>query len=201
MSASLKISYGDLMFGMWMAWLVYWTVSALRVKSARQTESAGSRAAHWLPVLVGAYLIAAPQVPFGFLATPELPDFPGRYPLAVALVGLGLAFSVWARVHLGRNWSGSVTIKDGHELIRTGPYAYVRHPIYTGLLVAMAGGALACGEPRALLGWALCTYAFTRKLGIEEGFMRQQFGDQYQAYSAEVPALVPFTGAPRSAPR
>ncbi len=198
---TLTLSYGDIIFGLWLAWTLYWTISALRVKSTRQRESPGSRVAHWLPVLLGAWLIAAPRVPFGLLSTPELADVAVRYQLAVALIAVGLAFSVWARVHLGRNWSGSVTIKEEHELIRTGPYAYVRHPIYTGLLTALAGSALACGEPRAVLGWALCAYAFVRKIGIEEGFMRQQFGAQYQAYSAQVPALVPFTGAPRSAPR
>ena len=77
----------------------------------------------------------------------------------------------------------------------------MRHPIYTGLLLALLGSAIACGEPRALLGLAIVTYAFGRKLRIEERFMRELFPHEYARYSAAVPALVPFTGARRSAPR
>ena len=195
------LTYGNIISILWLVWLIYWMVSALVVKNTQQRESSSSRIAHWLPVLVGAWLLAAPLVPFGFLSSPRLPYLPLRFQIAVLLVATGLAFSCWARIHIGRNWSGSVTIKEGHELIRTGPYAYVRHPIYTGLLVAMAGSALAVGEPRAVLGWVLVLYAFVRKLRIEEGFMRQQFGERYEAYCAEVPMLAPFTAARRSGPR
>jgi protein-S-isoprenylcysteine O-methyltransferase Ste14 len=117
------------------------------------------------------------------------------------LLALGLAFTVWARVYLGRNWSGTVTLKEGHELIRSGPYTYVRHPIYTGLLVALLGSAVACGELRAMIGLGLVAGAFIRKLRIEERFMREIFPGQYERYCAEVPALVPFTKARRSEPR
>jgi protein-S-isoprenylcysteine O-methyltransferase Ste14 len=94
-----------------------------------------------------------------------------------------------------------VTLKEGHELIRSGPYAYVRHPIYTGLLVALLGTAVACGELRALIGLAVVAAAFVRKLRIEERFMRESFPEQYARYSSEVPALIPFARPRRSAPR
>jgi protein-S-isoprenylcysteine O-methyltransferase Ste14 len=124
-----------------------------------------------------------------------------RFGGALVLTVAGLAFTVWARMHLGRNWSGAVTLKEGHELIRTGPYACVRHPIYAGLLVALLGGAVACGELRALIGFAVVTGAFQRKLSIEERFMRENFPEQYRAYCLEVPALIPFARLPRSARR
>ena len=90
---------------------------------------------------------------------------------------------MWARVHLGRNWSGSVTVKEGHELIRSGPYRYVRHPIYTGLLAAVLGSAIASGTVRALLGLLIIAAALLRKLRVEERFMRETFPGEYQRYA------------------
>jgi protein-S-isoprenylcysteine O-methyltransferase Ste14 len=104
-------------------------------------------------------------------------------------------------VHLGGNWSGSVTVKEGHELIRSGPYAYVRHPIYTGLLAAVLGTVIVSDTVRAVIGLAIIAAALVRKLYTEERFMCETFTGQYQRYSAEVPALIPFTKPRRSAPR
>jgi protein-S-isoprenylcysteine O-methyltransferase Ste14 len=85
-----------------------------------------------------------------------------------------------------------VTVKHDHELIRSGPYALVRHPIYTGLLLALAGSALMLGNWRALVGFALIAGALVRKLRIEERFMAQQFGEDYARYREQVAMLVPF---------
>jgi len=100
--------------------------------------------------------------------------------------------AAWARRYLGTNWSSTVTIKEGHELVTAGPYAIVRHPIYTGLILAFVGTALAIGEWRAVLAAVLGVIAFWRKLSLEERWMREQFGERYQAYSRRVPALIPF---------
>jgi protein-S-isoprenylcysteine O-methyltransferase Ste14 len=188
----------QLMLGLWLAWCAYWVVSALGVKTTQRRESLGSRLSHVVPLLTGVALIMWPRVPWPWLSLP-LPG-PRQAVLGLVLLALGLAFTVWARVYLGRNWSGMVTLKEGHELIRSGPYAYVRHPIYTGLLVALLGSAVACGEVRALIGLAIVAGAFIRKLRIEERFMRQLFPGQYQRYCAQVPALIPFTRLPRSEP-
>ena len=101
-------------------------------------------------------------------------------------------FAIWARNVLGRNWSGIVTLKQDHELIRTGPYRYVRHPIYTGLLIAFAGSAIARGEWRGLLALAIAFVALWRKLKLEEQWMIETFGDAYRRYRDEVRALIPF---------
>jgi protein-S-isoprenylcysteine O-methyltransferase Ste14 len=194
-------SYRQLMLWLWLAWLVYWVVSALSVKSTRRRESLGSRLSHVVPLLTGVALILCPRVAWQWLSLRLLPPGPLQVALGLVLLALGLAFTVWARVYLGRNWSGMVTVKEGHELIRSGPYAYVRHPIYTGLLVALLGSAVTCGELRALIGLGIVAGAFIRKLRIEERFMRELFPQQYQRYCAEVPALIPFTRPPRSAPR
>jgi len=190
-----------LMTGLWVAWGLYWIISAQNTKTTQRRESSSSRISYSVLLLSGALLMAVPRAHLGWLATPLLPNSPLRFRLALVLLAAGLAFTVWARLHLGRNWSGTVTLKEGHELIRTGPYGLVRHPIYTGLLLAFTGTALACGDPAAVIGLALVLVSFLYKLRIEEGFMRAVFPEQYESYAAGVPALVPFTKARRSVPR
>ncbi len=192
--------YRELILGLWAAWLLYWAVMAANVKVTRQRQSLASRLAHLLPLLLGAWLIFEPRR-LGWLSMQVLPETSARYLLGLVLAALGFGFAVWARVHLGSNWSGTVTLKEGHELIRSGPYALVRHPIYTGLLLAFLGSAIACGEVRAFLGLAIVLFSFVRKLRMEEALMHATFPAQYPRYSAEVPALLPFTKARRSAPR
>jgi protein-S-isoprenylcysteine O-methyltransferase Ste14 len=95
-------------------------------------------------------------------------------------------------VHIGRNWSGVVTVKQDHEMVRSGPYAIVRHPIYSGLLLAFLGTAVARGDWQALLAVPLVLVAFLRKIRLEERWMAEQFPRDYPAYRTRVPALVPF---------
>jgi protein-S-isoprenylcysteine O-methyltransferase Ste14 len=95
-------------------------------------------------------------------------------------------------VHLGRNWSATVTVKQDHELIRTGPYAIVRHPIYTGVLFGFIGTALAVGQWRGVLAVVIVFVSFWRKLRIEERWMSETFGEQYRLYRAHTRALIPF---------
>lgn len=177
---------------LWGLWLLYWIVTALSVKETRQHESAASRFSHVVPLIVGGVLVGSPGLLGGVLEQRIWPATPAWHLLTIALVAIGLGFSVLARAWLGRNWSARVTLKRDHELIRSGPYAYVRHPIYTGLLVALLGTALAVGNWRALAGFAVLVIAIIRKLTIEERFMADAFGDAYARYRAEVKALVPF---------
>jgi protein-S-isoprenylcysteine O-methyltransferase Ste14 len=193
--------YRQLIAVLWLAWGLYWIVSALNNKATMRRESLASRLAYVVPLLVGGVLIAWRTVPWAWLAARLWPRSLTAYWVGVALIAAGLAFSVWARVHLGRNWSGSVTVKEGHELIRSGPYACVRHPIYTGLIAALLGTAITAATVGAALGLGVITFSFLRKLRGEEAFMRETFPGEYQRYSAEVPALVPFTRPPQSAPR
>jgi len=178
---------------MWLAWLIYWRVSARHVKRTQRRESIASRVSHLLPLLLGVLLVALPHVPSPLFATRILPRTLANYWIGVAITFLGLAFAVWARRHIGSNWSGTVTVKEDHVLVRTGPYAWVRHPIYTGLLIAFLGSAVARGELRGVWSLALCTLAFVIKLRIEERWMREVFGEQYARYAAEVPALIPLS--------
>ena len=97
--------------------------------------------------------------------------------LALTLAGIGLA--IWARANLGQNWSAKITIKEGHRIIESGPYAVVRHPIYSGFLLAMLGTALVLGEVRALAAWALAFLGWKLKSRMEEEFMEHRFGAEY----------------------
>jgi protein-S-isoprenylcysteine O-methyltransferase Ste14 len=192
--------YRHLIDALWIAWALYWVISASRTKTTRRRESIGSRLGHVVPLVAGGVLLAWRHVPWLWLAQRMWPRSLVAYWFGVALLAAGLGFAVWAREHLGGNWSGTVSVKEGHELIRSGPYAHVRHPIYMGILSAVLGTAIASGTVRAAVAVAIIAAALVRKSRIEERFMRETFPGEYQRYSAEVPALIPFTKLRRSAP-
>jgi protein-S-isoprenylcysteine O-methyltransferase Ste14 len=183
--------YANLIPALWLVWLMYWFIAGRNVKATERHESAASRAGHIVPLVFAALLLSLPTLPRGFLCGKILPPDMPLFFSGVAVVAAGLAFSVWARMHLGRNWSGTVTLKQDHELIRGGPYRYVRHPIYTGLLLAFIGCAIARDEWRGVLAIAIMCAALWRKLKLEERWMTEQFGDAYRRFCAEVPALIP----------
>ena len=176
---------------LWVAWAAYWIAAARWTKPARWREPAASRARHVVPLLLCAALLAAPRAfPPGLMARFVAP---GRLLpfLGALLVAAGLGLAVWARLHLGRNWSGIVTLKQDHALIRTGPYRTIRHPIYTGLLLALAGTAAAIGEWRGVLA-VLCALAgFLWKIRVEEQRMRETF-PEYEQYRERTAALIPL---------
>jgi protein-S-isoprenylcysteine O-methyltransferase Ste14 len=177
---------------MWLAWAFYWALCARYAKRTVRRESLGSRAMNIVPLVIGVLLVALPHIPSAPFATRILPATLAIYGIGVAIVFLGLSFAVWARRHIGSNWSGTVTVKENHVLVRTGPYRWVRHPIYSGLLAAILGSAIARGELRGVWALVLCTSAFVVKLRLEERWMRQLFGNEYDRYRAEVPALIPL---------
>jgi protein-S-isoprenylcysteine O-methyltransferase Ste14 len=103
----------------------------------------------------------------------------------------GLLLAVWTRRHLGRNWSGEISIKRDHQLVRSGPYHVVRHPIYTALLAMYLGSAVVSGELHALFGLALAAIAYGRKVRLEEAVLAQFFGEEYRDYRRVTWALLP----------
>jgi protein-S-isoprenylcysteine O-methyltransferase Ste14 len=177
---------------LWIGWLAYWIVSARGAKKVVRAESIPSRLSHGVPLVLAIVLLSAPHLRRSWLMEWILPWSPTLFWVAVALVAVGLAFAIWARVHLAGNWSGTVTLKQNHSLTRDGPYRLVRHPIYTGILIAILGSAIAEGEWRGVLALVLTTGAFLRKIAIEERFLTAQFGEAYARYRTEVPALVPW---------
>ncbi len=176
---------------LWCLLLLVWLVAWLRTKRTQERAPFASRLAYGVPVVLGAYLAFNQDLHLRWLDLPLIPHYIAVEVLAVPLTAAGIAFAIWARFYLGQNWSSAVTIKVGHELIRTGPYAWVRHPIYSGLLLAMIGTALARPEPRSLLAVALLWLGFSIKRRMEEGFMRKTFGTEYDDYSRTTGALVP----------
>ncbi len=176
---------------MWGGWLAVWNVMARRAKVVAQQESAVSRLTHIVPLLIAACLLVA-HVPLPFLNERFVPPALWSATVGAALTFAGLAFAIWARFVIAGNWSSYVELKQDHELIIAGPYRLVRHPIYTGLLLAFVGSALAVGEWRGVLAVAIVAVSFWRKLRLEETVMRGQFGEAYARYAARVPALVPF---------
>ena len=125
-------------------------------------------------------------------STRLLPLGEGAVTILAALLLGGFAFAWWARIHLGALWSSGITRKDDHRVVDTGPYALVRHPIYTGLIAAVAVTTVAVATPFTLAGGALMAYALWRKAALEEPFLRQELGQAYDAYARRVPMLVPF---------
>jgi protein-S-isoprenylcysteine O-methyltransferase Ste14 len=181
-----------LALGLWLLFLLIWCVAALRTKRTSWRAPYSTRVQQMIFILAGAYLLANRSA---FAPTLDR----ALYPMtpAVALFGLllvlsGIAFSVWARFILGTNWSGMVTLKDDHTLVRSGPYRFVRHPIYSGILLALIGSAFQLGLVRGFLGVVLFAIGFWFKLRVEEQLMTEHFGEQYVAYRREVKALVPF---------
>jgi protein-S-isoprenylcysteine O-methyltransferase Ste14 len=177
---------------LWAAYLIYWQVAAANVKATERLEAASSRILRSVMFLAAIMLLCLPKIPFPLLYRHFLPEGLASFYVGAAITVGGILFAIWARRHIGANWSRSVTIKQGHELIVTGPYAVVRHPIYTGLLTAFFGTAIATTQLRGLIAFALIAISLLYKLRLEEQWMRTQFGDTYADYSRRVAALVPF---------
>jgi protein-S-isoprenylcysteine O-methyltransferase Ste14 len=188
----VKLLYGPLIGALWAGWFIYWQIAARDVKAVRRQESRLSRAAHILPLLLATALLVYPEKSAGWVFTRFMARTIATYWIGVGLLAAGLSFSILARRYLGRNWSGTVTLKEDHELIRTGPYRWVRHPIYTGILLGFVGSAVALAEWRGLVAAALVTIAFLLKIRLEERWMIETFGDAYRRYRREVKALIPF---------
>lgn len=173
-------------------WELYWIISALGVKRAASKEPLLSR----LPVVIalglGLVCLVAPWWLSGVLAQAFLPQGGIFFYVGEALQLSGLALAFWARATLGRNWSGRVTIKEDHELVMSGPYRRLRHPIYSGALLAVTGAAIALGWYGALVTLVLFTGVFVRKILMEEKVLTQHFGDAYVQYRKKTDALILF---------
>ena len=176
----------------WIVFLLYWQIKAINTKTTQRLEPAASRILRLLIFLIVIVLLATTRIPLPWLYFQLWPAGLWPFWLGAAVTVAGLLFAVWAREHLGRNWSRSVTIKQGHELISTGPYALVRHPIYTGILAGFLGMAVAISQVRGFLAFALFFLALWIKLRMEEQWMRSQFGEEYANYARHTAALIPY---------
>lgn len=188
----------------WAAWAVSWMLAALWANRTEGRPGVGRELPYRIVTLAGFALLLALLVkgdkpvalapPLAVL-TRRVWDMPDAVNWAmVGAAALGFAFCWWARLHLGKLWSGRITRKEGHRVVDTGPYGIVRHPIYTGLLAASLATMVERGSPQAVLGAALLVIGYWMKARLEERFLREQLGAaDYDAYARRVPMLVPFT--------
>lgn len=173
---------------LWITFVVYWSLAARQKAPTLRSESASSRAVHTWLLNLSLLLLFVP-----------VPGLRARFvPLASSIViagllvqALGILLAGWARHHLGRYWSGAVVVAVDHELVRSGPYRLVRHPIYSAMFMMYSGIGLVSGELHALLGLAVLAAAYWRKIPQEERTLRDIFGPAYDAYRNETWALVP----------
>jgi protein-S-isoprenylcysteine O-methyltransferase Ste14 len=178
----------------WDIFALFWLINLFSNKRTVERQSPASRLLYLVPFLTAFWLQFGGFFRHRYSAL-QLEVVPHSRVLDIICLGLtvlGLGFAIWARVTLGRNWSGTVTFKENHELIERGPYALVRHPIYTAMLLMFLGTALAVGRAGGLLGFALLLLSFWIKFRQEEKVMIAHFGDRYLAYRQRVRAIVPF---------
>jgi protein-S-isoprenylcysteine O-methyltransferase Ste14 len=176
---------------LWGVLVVVWLAAAPFSRRTVRKETFASRARYVGPaVLLG--FVLSPNLSVPWLDARWLPQEPWVGALSVAVTATGIGWAIWARFTLGKNWSGTVTVKEDHELIQRGPYGITRHPIYTGALLGIAGTLLTYGTIRAAIVVPFAVVILSFKMGVEEKFMSDQFGDAYASYRRRVKALIPF---------
>jgi protein-S-isoprenylcysteine O-methyltransferase Ste14 len=187
----MKVLSSYIVFGCWIFFIAYWIINARRVKATAQKQSLISGFAHRLPLVICYVLLAD-----GYLPPPMNMSMTSQAEWALAMgccvSVLGLFMAIWARSTLAGNWSSTVTFKQAHELIRRGPYRFVRHPIYTGILTLCLGTAIEIGKLRGWLALPLMLIAFWIKLKQEEALLLRHFPNEYPVYRKQVKALIPF---------
>jgi protein-S-isoprenylcysteine O-methyltransferase Ste14 len=174
-----------------LVWLLGWGLSSRWSAATVARESVGSQLAYSVLIWIGAVLLLVLKQPARLLLHPFSQQSTWLDWLGLVLVCCGLGFATWARVHLGKLWSAQITLKQGHQIIRSGPYRIVRHPIYTGILVAIVGTVLIRNTLAALLALPFFITGFVLKLRQEERLLLENFGPAYRAYQADVPPLIP----------
>ena len=175
----------------WVIFLAYWIYGALNTRRTVRTESFVSRYGILVLELLGFALLFLDHTGIEFLDRHIVQQSDALALLGVVLTWIGIGIAVWARYHLGQYWSARVTLKEGHELIRTGPYAHFRHPIYSGLDLAALGGVVAIGEVRSVLGLVFIIAGYWIKARTEERMLSAQFGDQFREHCRHTGFLLP----------
>jgi len=178
----------------WIILIVYWVISAFRVRKNIKAEPVGSRLAISL-VAIGAFeLLFRSRLTSGMLQGSFMPDIPVVRYLGIALLWGGVAFAIWARYHIGEYWSARVAVKEDHRVIDSGPYAHVRHPIYSGILLGLIGTALAVGNWRAVIVFIVILIVLILKALAEEKYLTVQLGSAYVEYKKRTGMLSPPIG-------
>ena len=187
----MRITPEQIIYASWILFGVYWFASAFSAKKTEKREPSAERLGHMILMATGYILLFQRNGNWGILNHRFLRDTLWIAWLGAAITFAGVLFAVWARWNLGKNWSAAVTIKQGHQIIRTGPYAHIRHPIYTGMLIGIIGTALAIGEYRGLLAFAIILFGFYRKARKEEKFLAANFGQPFLEHKRHTGFFLP----------
>lgn len=175
---------------LWIGFSVYWGIAAKNRAPDKSSESKKSTMFHQIVLNASLLLLF---IPVPGLTGWFLPERLHYLVAAGAIIQVAfILLAIWARRHLGRNWSHSVRIGANHELVRTGPYRILRHPIYTAMLGMSLGTAISSSQYHALLGLVIVTFAYLRKTRMEEQILGQTFGTEYEAYRRDSWVLVPL---------
>jgi protein-S-isoprenylcysteine O-methyltransferase Ste14 len=176
---------------LWIAFVLYWAVAARGAKRVARNDTTAANMLSVILVAAGAVLLFGQDVHLGSLDHTSSGGQSARHVIGLVLTAAGIGFAFWARHVLGANWSGRVVVKEDHTLIRSGPYRRIRHPIYTGLLIALAGTAIYFGQWRSWIGFALFVAGLWLKASREEAMMAGEFGEDYAVYRREAGMFVP----------
>jgi protein-S-isoprenylcysteine O-methyltransferase Ste14 len=182
---------GFVIGGLWIAFWISWAAAASWSNSTIKRATMQEELKHRIPLIASFVLLAVPA--HGYRGWMRLwqPDMPEAW-IVVVLIAVGLGFAWWARLHLGRLWSATITRKEGHHVVDTGPYRLVRHPIYTGILFAVYATAAVKGTMLGIAGAVLATWSLWLKARLEERFLRAELGEPYVEYCKRTPMLLPF---------
>src|SRR6185312_2764886 len=175
----------------WIVFGVYWLVAARRVKAARTSESPVYRVFRLLLLTVTFTLLFAKWIATGFLGQFILPQKPSVAYISFFLALTGMATAVWARLSLGQYWSDKVALKVDHQLVRSGPYARMRHPIYSGVLLGVAGSALLVGQWRGVLAFLLLLTNYMVKAKREDKMLGETFPIDFADHKKSAGFLLP----------
>lgn len=182
-------------FGCWWVFMIVWILKARNNKQSVHKQPAAERRAYMVPMVTGIIVSTGfPRIfgpPVDIMGKLLWAPNPAMFIASAAFSVLGLALALWARNALGRNWSYQVTLKADHELVTAGPYASIRHPIYTAVILLFMGIMLLVPSICAVIGTGLVVWSCWVKLRQEEKLMLKQFPDSYPTYMARTKRLVP----------
>ncbi|RMD02315.1 isoprenylcysteine carboxylmethyltransferase family protein [Clostridium autoethanogenum] len=179
----------------WSIFWIYWILAAIKTRSNVKKESSGQmkieRSVHVILVII-AYVITLFQFKNTFLWNRIIPNYGYAQYIGITILVLSLLFAIWARIVLGRNWSGAIQKVEGQRLVCSGPYKYIRNPIYTSMVCGFFGTFITFGSLTSFIGFCIILITYIIKINREQRFLIIEFGDEYEKYIKRSWALIPY---------